>query len=203
MQEFITAFMNQFGYAGIFFLIVIEIIFPPIPSELILTFGGFMTTYTTMSVPGVVLFATLGSVFGAILLYFCGRFLSRERLIYFAQSKIGHLLKLNVDDIDNAILRFQQKGNFAVFYCRLIPILRSLISIPAGMCHMSPTKFLLYTTTGSLIWNTILVYAGSLAGASSTYILAFLSRYSHISKRFLLLILCLLVFRHVHKKRKK
>jgi len=80
MQSWIIDFMNQFGYGGIIFLIAVENIFPPIPSEVILTFGGFMTTFTTMNVFGVIISATIGSLLGAIILYFIGRFLSHEKI---------------------------------------------------------------------------------------------------------------------------
>ena len=120
MQELIILLMNKYGYLAIFFLITIENLFPPIPSEVILTMGGFMTTYTSLSVTGVVFFSTLASLFGAIILYYVGKLLNRERLMRIASGKIGRLLRLNAADIDNSISWFQKKGTKTVLYCRFI-----------------------------------------------------------------------------------
>ena len=133
MQEMVLSIMEQFGYFGVFFLIAVENIFPPIPSEVILLFGGFMTTFTKLSVVGVIIAATLGSLLGAIVLYFIGKILNKERLKRIVSGKIGKVLRLKESDIDKADHWFDTKGNKTVFFCRFIPIVRSLISIPAGM----------------------------------------------------------------------
>ena len=164
MQEFILTVMEQFGYLGVFLLIAIENIFPPIPSEVILLFGGFMTTYTNLSIPLMVIAATLGSLLGAIVLYYIGKILNKERLKKIVSGKIGKVLRIKYEDIDKADAWFDNKGNKTVFFCRFIPIVRSLISIPAGMSEMPMGKFLLYTITGSTIWNTVLIVIGSIVG---------------------------------------
>lgn len=164
MEQVITAFIDRFGYWGVALLIAIENIFPPIPSEVILTFGGFLTTYTGMTPFGVVLFSTLGSVAGAIMLYALGRVLSAQRLRTIVEGPAGRILKLDADDIEKASERFARNGRKSVFYCRCIPILRSLISIPAGMSGMPFLPFLLLTTAGSAIWNILLVGIGVIAG---------------------------------------
>lgn len=201
MQSFIISLMNRYGYAGIFFLITIENLFPPIPSEVILTMGGFLTTCTTMSVPGVVLFSTFGSLLGAIILYYLGKCLKKERLLYFAQSKAGRFLKLNPADIEHSVNHFTQNGNKAVFFCRLVPILRSLISIPAGICGMHQGKFLLYTTLGSLLWNTVLVTLGSFLGESWHVVSDILKQYSFVTKIILWAALFLFLLRFYLKRR--
>ena len=99
MQELIIEFINRFGYIGVFLLITIENIFPPIPSEMILTFGGFMTTFSSMNLWGVILSATIGSVLGAIILYILGRALNPNRLERLFSSKLGKILRLKKDDI--------------------------------------------------------------------------------------------------------
>lgn len=201
MQSLIISLMNRYGYAGIFFLITIENLFPPIPSEVILTMGGFLTTRTAMTVSGVVLFSTLGSLFGAIILYYLGKCLKKERLLHFAQSKTGRLLKLNPADIEHAVNQFSQKGNKAVFFCRLVPILRSLISIPAGICEMHQGKFLLYTSLGSLLWNTVLVTLGSFLGESWNMVSDILKQYSLVTKIILWSALFLFLLRFYLKRR--
>lgn len=201
MQNFILSLVNHYGYAGIFFLITIENLFPPIPSEVILTMGGFLTTCSTLSVPGVILFSTAGSLFGAILLYYVGKFFKTERLLRFAQSKTGKILRLTPSDIEHSIQHFSQNGSKAVFFCRLIPILRSLISIPAGICGMHQGKFLLYTALGSLLWNAVLITLGHFLGSSWFIIIALLKQYSIICKILLGAGLLLFLIRFYHKKK--
>lgn len=180
MQEWIIQIMNQFGYVGIAVLIAIENIFPPIPSEVILTFGGFMTTYTSMNIWLVALFATIGSVIGAIVLYGIGRLLTPQRLAWII-DKWGRILRIKKQDIKKAEKWFNRRGSLTVFFCRFIPIVRSLISIPAGMAHMNIGKFLIYTTLGTSIWNIILVYLGAYAGANWESILKYMNTYSYIA----------------------
>lgn len=166
MESVITGLVSRFGYWGVLLLIAVENIFPPIPSEVILTFGGFLTTCTEMTPPGVILFSTLGSVAGAIVLYGVGRLLAPQRLEALLSGRVGRVLKMESADVHKASDWFAAHGWPSVFYCRCIPILRSLISIPAGMAGMRPAPFLLLTTAGSLLWNILLVYLGALAGQS-------------------------------------
>ena len=161
MQNIVIDIMNQFGYLGIGLLIVVETVFPPIPSELILTFGGFLTTCTEMSVIGVILVSTAASVAGAFLL--CMR------------------LGFKKDEIANTLQWFNGQGRKAVFFGRCIPIIRSLISIPAGMARMKLPVFTLFTVAGSLIWDTVLVTLGAVAGESWNIITEYLDTYSALA----------------------
>jgi membrane protein DedA with SNARE-associated domain len=164
MQNMMLDLIEQFGYLGVFLLITIENVFPPIPSELVLTFGGFMTTQTNLGLIGVILAATAGSVLGAIILYGVGRLLSTERLERFTASRLGRLLRLKKSDIRRAEARFQKHGGVTIFFCRFIPVIRSLISIPAGTTKMPLPGFIVLTTLGTLVWNTVLVILGRFAG---------------------------------------
>lgn len=202
MQSTIIALLNKYGYFGIFSLIAIENIFPPIPSEVILTFGGFMTTYTSMNLWLVVLFSTLGSLVGAIVLYYIGRILNKERLIKIVRSKVGKILCLKEEDIEKADHWFDTKGNKTVFFCRFVPIVRSLISIPAGMSEMNMFKFLVYTTFGSLIWNFVLVFLGSKVGSNFEKIVDVIDKYSYITLTFLV-ILCIVFIVFLIRRKKK
>ena len=175
MENLVVQLIDRFGYWGILLLIAVENLFPPIPSEVILTFGGFLTTYTAMRPAGVVLASTGGSVAGAVILYGVGRLLAPERLEKLLCGRVGRLLKLEADDVHKASDWFAAHGHPSVFYCRCIPILRSLISIPAGMAGMRLVPFLLLTTAGSTLWNILLVGAGALAGHSWPAISAALS----------------------------
>ncbi len=180
MEQIIINIMEQVGYLGVFLLIAIENIFPPIPSEVILVFGGFMTTYTSLNIPIMILVATLGSLLGAIVLYYISKIFNKERLKRIVNGKIGKVLRLKASDIEKADKWFDTKGNKTVFFCRFIPIVRSLISIPAGMSEMPMQKFLLYTITGSLIWNTVLIIVGSIVGDKWETIVGYLDNFSNI-----------------------
>ncbi|EPN8126885.1 DedA family protein [Listeria monocytogenes] len=179
METWITSIMADFGYIGIFVLIMVENLFPPIPSEIILTFGGFMTTVTSLNVLMVIIVATLGSVVGAILLYKVASYFGKERLTKIV-LKYGRILRLKESDIERAESFFLKYGSWAVFLCRMIPLIRSLISIPAGMTKMKMSRFLILTTAGSLLWNTVLIGLGAVLGESWNEIVVFMDSFSTI-----------------------
>ncbi|MBC1429632.1 DedA family protein [Listeria seeligeri] len=179
METWITSIMADFGYIGIFLLIMVENLFPPIPSEIILTFGGFMTTVSSLNVVMVIIVATLGSVVGAILLYKVASYFGKERLSKIV-LKHGRILRLKESDIERAENFFLKYGSWAVFLCRMIPLIRSLISIPAGMTKMKMSRFLVLTTAGSLLWNTVLIGLGAFLGESWNEIVVFMDSFSTI-----------------------
>lgn len=198
----IISFIEIFGYFGVMALIAIENIFPPIPSEVILTFGGFMTTTTKLNIFLVIIFATIGSVVGAIILYLLGRILNKDRIEKIISGKIGKVLRLKNKDIEKADHWFDTKGYYTVFFCRFIPVVRSLISIPAGMSEMPFLKFIAFTALGSLIWNTVLIILGAVMGNNWHKIVEFIGVYS----KFILLILIIMFILGViyfYKKKKK
>lgn len=166
MQEAFFDFISQFGYFAVSALILLENIFPPIPSELILPLSGFLVTKTAMTLPLVIAAATVGSVVGAYILYGIGRLLSQERLEGFFDTKPMRMLGFHSDDVAKAIGWFDRKGQVTVLICRCIPVVRSLISIPAGTAKMNIAKFALYTLVGSLVWNAILCSLGFWAGGA-------------------------------------
>lgn len=180
MQDFIIKFIEQYGYLSIFLLILLENVFPPIPSEVILGFGGFMTTCSDMKIPYVIVASTAGSVVGAIILYFLGYLLDAkgvEKIV----SRWGNILHIKMEDVGKADAWLNRFGYFAVFICRMVPIIRSLISFPAGMARMKFSYFLLLTTAGTLIWNTFLVWGGALLGKSWNRIIEYINVYSSIA----------------------
>lgn len=180
MQEMILELMGEYGTIAVFLLILIENLFPPIPSEVILTFGGVMTTCTEMTTVGVILSATAGSVAGAVILYLAGYLIPTEGLERLLAGPVGRMLHFETGDVELAKGWFLRKGTGAVFLCRLVPIVRSLISIPAGMAGMQLGPFLLLTSAGSLLWNTILVLLGRAAGNSWERVTEALGVYSDI-----------------------
>lgn len=178
MHNWIIQIMDQFGYLGIVLLIAIENIFPPIPSEVILTFGGFMTTYTRLTIAGVILSATAGSLIGAVVLYGLGHRLSPQSLQRLLDSAWARTLRFQKNDVDKAVGWFERHGKTTVFVCRFIPVMRSLISIPAGISRMAMPQFLLLTTLGTVLWNTLLVSLGAFAGDAWRSIAGYMDLYS-------------------------
>ena len=203
MQEFIINIMNSYGYLGVFLLILIENIFPPIPSEVILLFGGFMTTYTSLNVLGMTMSSTLGSVLGALILYKIGNFFNKETLKILIHTRLGKLLRINNSDIDSSFNYFQTKGEKTIFFCRFIPLIRSLISLPAGINKMNITKFMIYTTLGSLIWNVVLITLGHIVGSNWKSILKIFDLYSTYAVVIIFIISIVLIIKFYKKKLKE
>ena len=201
MQESILQIINEWGYAGIVLLIAVENVFPPIPSEVILTFGGFMTTVSELNIAGVVVASTLGSAIGAAILYMAGRCLNRERLIRWVNGKAGRVLCLKQADVEKADGWFRRKGRWAVFFGRFIPVVRSLISLPAGMNRMPFGPFMLLTLAGTCIWNTVLTVLGSALGHSWPMIAQAVSQYSAIVVILLALLLLAAVLYFFRRRR--
>ncbi|MDG5473372.1 DedA family protein [Jeotgalibacillus sp. ET6] len=201
MQEWVMSFMEQYGYFGIFLMIALENLFPPIPSEVILPFGGFMTTTTDLTVTGVIIASTAGSVAGAVILYGVGLLVDVERLEKIIE-RYGNILRVKKEDLHRADAWFDRYGVWTVFFCRMVPLIRSLISIPAGMSNMPFVLFLIFTTLGTIIWNTILVVVGAQLGDSWEEILGFMDVYSTIAYAVLGAAAVLFIFWY-SKKRKK
>lgn len=158
--DWVISVMESVGGPGIALAIFLENVFPPIPSEVVLPLAGFTAAGGRYTVVEAVLWATLGSVTGALLLYAIGAVVGMDRLRAIARR----MPLVDVADVDKADAWFSKHGRKAVFFGRLIPGIRSLISIPAGVDRMPLTGFLAMTTAGSLLWNTALVYAGYALG---------------------------------------
>jgi membrane protein DedA with SNARE-associated domain len=165
MATWVINTISATAYWGIVFLMVIENVFPPIPSEVIMPLAGFMVTQGRLTLFGVILAGTLGSVLGAVPLYYLGRKIGDERLKEFADQH-GRWLTFSREDLDRAQQWFDRHGGMAVLLCRLVPGIRSLISIPAGIERMPLAPFLLFTTIGTGLWTAILTSAGYWLGAN-------------------------------------
>ena len=202
MENWITDIMSQYGYLGIFLLIMLENIFPPIPSEVILTFGGYMTTQSDMTAMGVILVSTAGSVAGAVILYGLGLQLDVKRLEKIV-DRYGRVLRLTRKDIHKADSWFDKYGIWTVLFCRLIPLIRSLISIPAGMSNMKFGLFLLFTTVGTLIWNTILVTVGAAVGDNWESIVGVMDVYSNIAYVVIVLVGLAAIWWYIQFRKKR
>lgn len=202
MQNWVTEIMEQFGYLGIFLMMALENLFPPIPSEIVLPFGGFLTTYTNLTVIGVITAATLGSVIGAMILYCVGLLIDVARMEKIV-DRWGHILRIKKEDIHKADDWFDKYGYWTVFFCRMVPLIRSLISIPAGMSNMKFSVFLLLTTLGTLIWNILLISVGVALGANWENILGFMDVYSNVVYAVILLTVLLVIYLYWRKRKQR
>jgi membrane protein DedA with SNARE-associated domain len=179
MADWIINTIHSTGYFGIVFLMFLENVFPPIPSELIMPLAGYMAAQGKHNFLGVVIAGTAGAVLGALPLYYTGYFFGEERLKAFA-DRHGRLLTMSREDLDRSKNWFDQHGGRAVLICRLVPALRSLISIPAGIARMSLALFLCYTAIGAGLWTALLTYAGYLLGANFEEVGKYLNPASYI-----------------------
>ncbi|GAA2870530.1 DedA family protein [Lactobacillus intestinalis] len=187
MTALIFSFIDHFGYLAVALLIAIENVFPPIPSEVILSFSGFMTSKTSMTTFGLIIASTIGAVVGALILYWIGTLLNADRLEKLFNHTMFKRLGFKKDDVKKSIAWFDKHGVKAIFFGRCIPVVRSLISIPAGIAKVNMRTFLTLTTLGSLIWNSILIFLGSYMGAQWEQIVLIFEEYSLVVITFFII----------------
>lgn len=169
----LVGIMSTAGALGTGVAVFLENLFPPIPSEVILPLAGFSVAQGRMTLAEAIIGATIGSVAGALVLYGVARWIGAERL----RRLFDRMPFFHADDIDKANRWFERYGSVAVLIGRVIPIVRSLVSIPAGVARLGLIRFIVFTTLGSAVWNTILVMAGYLLGANWCTILGYVDRY--------------------------
>lgn len=173
ITDWATSLMETMGGPGAGLAIALENLFPPIPSEVILPLAGFTAGQGKMNLYSAIIWTTIGSLVGAVALYYVGMLAGRDRIVRLAVK----LPLIKLSDIEKTEAWFGKHGGKAVFFGRFIPIFRSFISIPAGLERMAMPKFLLYTAGGSLIWNTVFILLGYKLGqhwkAVETYVGAY------------------------------
>lgn len=162
LVDWAVSLMEVIGPAGAGLAIALENLFPPLPSEVILPMAGLTASRGTFTLFEALLWTTLGSIVGAFLLYGLGRWLGAARL----RALAAKAPLMHPEDIDRTVAWFERHGGKAVFFGRMLPIFRSLISIPAGVTRMPVWRFGLLTAAGSLVWNTVFVLAGFVLGES-------------------------------------
>jgi membrane protein DedA with SNARE-associated domain len=163
MSQWIKSIIENFSYSGIGFLMFLENVFPPIPSELIVPLAGFVSTQGRLSLAGLIAAGTAGSVLGAVLFYYLGLKAGGERLRRWC-DRHGRWIGLSRRDLDRSDAWFERRGAWAVLVGRVVPGVRSLISIPAGVSAMNFRLFLIFTIIGSAVWTTVLAIAGRALG---------------------------------------
>lgn len=172
-------FIEGLGDIGIFLLVALENVSPPIPYVMVLTLSGFMVTETSLTFTDVIIASTLGSVVGASILYSIGNML-RIHLLEQIVDRYGRILMLKKEDVSRTLDWFRRYGIWMIFFCRMIPFLRSVISIFAGVSRMKLGRFLLFTALGSLIWNVALLILGFALGLEWGLVLGYLKIYDHV-----------------------
>lgn len=155
--QYALQIINQLGYLGIYILMTAESTFLPVPSEAVLPFAGYLIAQGKLGLIETILVATLGTITGALISYYLGKWLG-EGII----TKYGKYFFLNKKELDNAKKFFEKHGEKTIFICRFIPVIRHVISVPAGIAQMRRRKFITYTVLGGACWNTILIYTGIL-----------------------------------------
>ena len=159
LEEWVLSVMEKLGYLGIAFLMFLDNIFPPIPSEIIMPSAGYTASKGDLSLIGVIIAGSAGSLIAAIILYWIGRKIPEQRLFSFIEH-YGKFLRIQITDLEKTLGWFNQHGHKIVFFGRMIPAVRSLISIPAGMSKMPFGKFMAYSAFGTIIWTTFLAFLG-------------------------------------------
>lgn len=179
MFEWVVSTIDGWGYPGVFFLMLAENVFPPIPSEIIMPLAGFLAGSGKLNLALTIIAGTIGAVLGTMMWYYIGMAIGEERLKRFA-AKHGRLLTLSPSDIDAAHVWFERYGVYAVLIGRLIPTVRTLISVPAGLAKMPMWKFLLFTTIGTLIWTAFLTIAGLVLHSNYALIADYIDPFSKL-----------------------
>ena len=193
-----THIIGSIGYTGVFLLMIAESMVLPVPSEAVMPFAGFVVAEGTLSWVGVVLSATLGSIVGSLIGYAIGRFGGRPFV-----ARFGKYLLLDSEDLAMTDRFFQRRGGITILICRFIPIVRHLISIPAGMGKMRILPFAVFTIAGAGVWNAFLTWCGFMLKKNWTVV----TRYSHVIDIVVVVLLAALVVlyvaRHIMKRRKR
>jgi membrane protein DedA with SNARE-associated domain len=165
MESWITSTIESLGYFGVIMLMFLENLFPPIPSEVVMPLSGYTSAQGQLSIVGVIVAGTFGSVLGALFWYYVARWLGEDRLKGWARRH-GRWITLGPKDIDKADDWFDRYGGWIVFFGRLVPTVRTLVAIPAGLFGMSLWLYLVLTTAGSAIWTGALALVGWWLGSN-------------------------------------
>jgi membrane protein DedA with SNARE-associated domain len=195
MTEWTLRIVERLGYIGVLVLITLENLIPPIPSEVVLPLAGFSVGQGKLNFFGVLVASTGGGLIGALILYFIGQHVGERRLREFIRSH-SWIPLFSEEDIDRAHGWFERHGGATVFFGRLVPFVRSAISLPAGFSGMPLVQFILYTTVGSAIWNGVLIGLGWWLGARWESV----SQYAKYFEYAVLALLAVLIGRFIWRR---
>ena len=198
LVEFITSVISSLGYGGIFFLMILESALIPIPSEIIMPFSGFLASTGKLGSVGVILAGSLGNLVGSVITYYLGIRLGRAFLI-----KYGKYILFRVHHLVWTEQLFQKYGDKISFVGRLLPVVRTYISLPAGIGKSNFIKFVVYTLVGSIIWNSLLTYAGIQLGRSWQHIDKYSGYLDIIAVVAIAVFIVWIVYNNTRNRRKK
>lgn len=201
MEQIITDFISKWGYTAIFILILLENVLPVVPSEIILTFAGLLSVKSHLSIWTLLIIATIASFIGLLILYYICRLISEENLYRFV-DRHGKWMKLKSKDLKRANDWFKKYGAWAVFLCRFVPVLRVLITIPAGINRMNVIQFTTLSLIGTTIWNFALILLGRLLSDSFDALMNGIHTYSRIMYVIIIIAVIYFVIRYLMKRRR-
>ena len=178
INQWALEIIRTVGYPGLGFVMFLENVFPPIPSEVVLPLAGWLTLddSTGFTLLGVTIVGAIGSVAGAFFFYGLGKWFDESRVRYLLR-RFGKWFMLSEGDLDVSLAWFERYGEYVIFFGRMVPIVRSLISVPAGLANMNLVHFSVLTAIGTALWSFVLALAGRLLGAQWTLVAEFIDRY--------------------------
>ena len=179
IKVWVEQIISSMGYVGLYVVMFLENVFPPIPSEVVLPLAGSLTLTGRFSIFWITIIGMLGSLTGAFLFYGLGKWLGESRVRTIIE-KYGRYALLSTDDLDRSLEWFDKYDDWVIFFSRMVPIVRSLISIPAGIANMKITKFSFYTILGTALWSFLLAIGGRLLGEQWPLIAEFINTYQNI-----------------------
>lgn len=198
MDNWIIQIIERLGYIGIAILMFLDNVFPPIPSEVIMPSAGYTASRGQLQIVGVIIAGSIGSILAAAVLYAIGRKISRSALFAWV-DRYGKYLFIQSKDLEKALNWFERYGHRIVFFGRMIPAVRSLISIPAGMSRMPFGKFILYSSLGTVIWTTFLACVGFYFGENQELMFTIMHRVGYIILAITLLFCAWWLYRKFYK----
>lgn len=201
LTEWIISIMEQLGYLGIALLMFLDNIFPPIPSEIIMPSAGYSASQGQLTLFGVIIAGCFGSLLAAALLYWIGYKFNHDSIFRFV-DRYGRYMFIKSSDVKKSLDWFEHYGHRIVFFGRMIPAVRSLISIPAGMSRMPFWKFMFYSGLGTIIWTTFLACVGFYFGENQQLMQQIFSQVSHGIILIILVIIAILLYRRQLRKMK-
>lgn len=203
IKIWVEGIISTMGYPGLYLVMFLENVFPPIPSEVVLPLAGSLTLTGKFSIPMITIVGMFGSLSGAFLFYGLGKWLGEPR-VRNLMEKFGKYALLSTDDLDRSLEWFEKYDDWVIFFSRMVPIVRSLISIPAGIASMNFAKFTLYTVLGTALWSFVLSFGGRLLGEQWPLIADYINTYQNVV--LVLVITCVVIFiayRLIGKSNKK
>ncbi len=179
IKIWVEQIISSMGYVGLYLVMFLENVFPPIPSEVVLPLAGSLTLTGRFSIFWITVIGMLGSLTGAFLFYGLGKWLGEPR-VRILMEKYGRYALLSTNDLDRSLEWFDKYDDWVIFFSRMVPIVRSLISIPAGIAAMDITKFSFFTILGTALWSFLLALGGKLLGEQWPLIAEFINTYQNI-----------------------